>query len=110
MLDRWREHALEKPDKAGVHTPDAVVQRRRLMIETFVLLGRNHTETTRYLNDICGLSLSRQAMKRQLEKAATVADAENLVFPVLWPRSHSETVGGSGRSSKPRQHLLEGGA
>jgi hypothetical protein len=80
IVDSTIGDCLLRPDKSGQTTPESVASRRALFVSTFVLLGRNQTETVDCLLRASGITITRQALVRQLEKAAVSANAWNMVF------------------------------
>lgn len=80
ITDATIADCLLRPDKSGLTTPQAVADRRALFVSTFVLLGRSQTQTVDYLLRASRITITRQALFRQLEKAAVSANAWNLVF------------------------------
>jgi hypothetical protein len=80
IIDATTSDCLLRPDKSGQTTPQGVAARRALFVSTFVLLGRNQTETVECLLSASGVTITRQALVRQLEKAAVSANAWNMVF------------------------------
>lgn len=77
------QHGRQHPDKSGLTTPAAVADRRALLISTFVLLGRNQTETIACLQRVADIDISRQTLVRQLQAASTIGDAHRMVFGSL---------------------------
>lgn len=76
-------HALERPDKSGLTSPERVADRRALFVRTYVLLGRNQTATVDCLHRVFGVAISRQTLARQLQNAAATGEAERMVFGLL---------------------------
>lgn len=58
--------AMERPDRSGQHSPEAIANRRIRMWQVFVLSGYNHTATATNWHLLTGESLSRQAISKQL--------------------------------------------
>lgn len=82
LKDAIHEHGLRHPDKSGRTIPQAVADRRALLVSTFVLLGRNQTATIACLRLIADVSISRQTLVRQLQTAGEIGDAHRMVFGV----------------------------
>lgn len=80
LTEAIAEHGRQHPDKSGQTAPDAVAARRALLVSTFVLLGRNQTETIACLQRTNDLLISRQVLVRQLQAASTIGDAHRMIF------------------------------
>lgn len=65
MRDRLLGHAIERPDRSGRLSPEAIASRRTRLWCVFVLAGRDHTATARHWRTLTGEALSRQAVAKQ---------------------------------------------
>ncbi|MES2716471.1 MAG: hypothetical protein V4795_11940 [Pseudomonadota bacterium] len=83
LVEAITAHGRQHPDKSGATTPQAVADRRALLVSTFVLLGRNQTEAIACLQRVDGITISRQTLVRQLQAASTIGDAHRMVFGSL---------------------------
>lgn len=68
-------HAEANPDKAGVHTPAAVAERRARLWRVHVLSGKQPAETARNWHALTGEDISRQAIARQIDTTEAVLKA-----------------------------------
>jgi hypothetical protein len=68
-------HAEANPDKAGVHSPAAVAERRARLWRVHVLSGRQPAATARGWLALTGESISRQAIARQIVTTEAILKA-----------------------------------
>jgi hypothetical protein len=67
--------AMENPDKAGVHTPAEVAERRARLWRVHVLSGKQPAETARNWVALTGEGISRQAIARQIQTIEAILKA-----------------------------------
>ena len=72
LRERLLSLAIDRPDKAGLHRPDTVANRRAALWRVIILSGRKKSTTTRNWQRLTNETLTRQAVANQL---AIVADA-----------------------------------
>lgn len=79
-------YALNHPDRAATRTPSELADRRMVMVQTFVALGRDSASTLAYLRDFEGITnadgnaIDRRTLRAHLEKAAQVCKARKLIL------------------------------
>ncbi len=67
--------AMENPDKAGVHTPAEVAERRARIWRVHILCGRQPAATARGWVSLTGETVSRQAIARLIDMTEAVLKA-----------------------------------
>lgn len=65
-------HAVEHPDKSGLHRPEAIANRRAGLWRVYVLSGRDKTATSKNWQRLTGETMTRQAIAKQLVIVADV--------------------------------------
>lgn len=100
-------YALDHPDKARKETPDALAARRTKRLRLFVMLGRSQKALLAYLAAVEGVTITRQTLKAQLDAAATIGRAKNLLLGPSHPDSHLVEMGGlhAAPSTEGKKHL-----
>lgn len=66
LRDQIRLFADEHPDKSGRRSPEELAERRGLLLRLYLLAGRNQSTTVRYLEQLTGEQITRQALRKQL--------------------------------------------
>jgi hypothetical protein len=66
LQDAIRLYAEEHPDRSGRRSSTELAERRTRLLRLYLLAGRNQATTVRYLEQLTGEQITRQALRKQL--------------------------------------------
>jgi hypothetical protein len=66
LRDAIRAYAEERPDKSSRRSPAELAERRARILRLYLLAGRSQVAAVRYLEQLTGERITRQALRKQL--------------------------------------------